>query len=170
VVKIDLSKSYDIVSWLYIRLLLTHLGFEVPFINWVMSCLTTISFVALINGVASPLFHAERGLIQGLPLSPPLFLLVAEGLNRAIGDAKSRGEFQGIPISTSLKLTHLLFLDDVLILCNGLMEDVDKLNSILDVFEKVMEMKINEQKSTFSVHNMGEVLMFYAIIIVLCIS
>jgi hypothetical protein len=41
VLKINLSKAYDKVSWLYIKLLLTHLGFEVPFINWVMNCVTT---------------------------------------------------------------------------------------------------------------------------------
>jgi hypothetical protein len=50
VLKIDLSKAYDRVSWLYIQLLLTHLGFEVPFITWIMSCLTSASFAVLING------------------------------------------------------------------------------------------------------------------------
>jgi hypothetical protein len=62
VLKIDLSKSYDRVNWLYIRLLLTHLGFEVDFIRWVMSCITSTSFVVLINGSASPFFKDERGL------------------------------------------------------------------------------------------------------------
>jgi hypothetical protein len=41
VLKIDLSKAYDIVSWLYLRMILTHLGFELPFINWIMSCIST---------------------------------------------------------------------------------------------------------------------------------
>jgi hypothetical protein len=62
VLKIDLSKSYDRVSWLYIRLLLTHLGFDVPFINWVMNCLSMASFAVLINGSTSPFFTSERGL------------------------------------------------------------------------------------------------------------
>jgi hypothetical protein len=66
VLKIDLSKAYDRVSWLFIRLLLTHLGFAVPFINWVMNCLTTVSFAVLINGSASPFFPSERGLRQGV--------------------------------------------------------------------------------------------------------
>jgi hypothetical protein len=70
VVKIDLSKAYDRVNWLFIRLLLTHLGFKVPFINWVMGCISSTSFAVLINGLASPFFHVERGLRQGFPLSP----------------------------------------------------------------------------------------------------
>jgi len=114
--KIDLFKAYDRVSWLYIRMLLTHLGFELPFINWIMSCISTVSFAVLINGETSTFFSAERGLHQGCLLSPLLFLLVAEGLSREIGDAKSIGEFQGISISQNLRITHL-FVDDVLIFC-----------------------------------------------------
>jgi hypothetical protein len=73
ILKIDLSKAYDRVNWLYIQMLLTHLGFEVPFINWVMCCITSVSFAVLINGSASSFFHAERGLRQGCPLSSPSF-------------------------------------------------------------------------------------------------
>lgn len=70
ILKIDLSKAYHKVRWLYIRLLLTLLDFEVPFINWVMSCVSYVSFVVLINGAASLFFHSKRGLKQGCP--PPL--------------------------------------------------------------------------------------------------
>ena len=81
ILKIDLSKAYDKVSWLYIHMLLIHLGFGITFVRWIMSCVTTMSFSVLINGATSPFFHAERGLRQGCPLSPLLFLLVAEGLS-----------------------------------------------------------------------------------------
>ena len=81
ILKIDLSKAYDKVSWLYIHMLLIHLGFGIAFVRWIMSCNTTVSFSVLINGAASPFFHVERGLMQGFPLSPLLFLLVAEGLS-----------------------------------------------------------------------------------------
>ena len=67
ILKIDLAKAYDKVSWMYIRLLLTHLWFDIAFIRWVMSYITTMSFSILINGAASPFFHADRGLRQGCP-------------------------------------------------------------------------------------------------------
>jgi hypothetical protein len=82
VVKIDLSKDYDRVNWLYIRMLLTHLGFGIDFIRWTMSYLTMISFDFLINGVVTPFFRPKRGLRQGCPLSPLLFLMVGEGFSR----------------------------------------------------------------------------------------
>jgi len=62
VLKIDLANAYDKISWLYIRLLLTYLGFDIAFIRWVMTCITIMSFSVLINGATSPFFHAERGM------------------------------------------------------------------------------------------------------------
>ena len=115
VVKIDLYKAFDWVRWLYIRMLLTHLGFYYDFIKWIMECLTTVIFIVLINGSTSPFFTVGCGLRQGCPLSPLLFLVVAEGLSRFILAAKADGSFKGIPISEVLFITHLLFVDDVLI-------------------------------------------------------
>ena len=91
VIKIDLSKAYDRVCWLYLRMLLTHLGFCYEFVRWIMACISTVSFAVLINGAASPFFHAGRGLRQGCPLFSLLFLLVAEGLSRFLLVSKDEG-------------------------------------------------------------------------------
>ena len=61
ILEIDLSKAYDKISWLYIHMLLTNLGFGIAFIRWIMSCITTVSFAVLINGVASPFFMLKDG-------------------------------------------------------------------------------------------------------------
>lgn len=84
IVKIDLSKAYDRISWLYLHLLFTHLGFGIGFINWVMGCISNTSFVILIYVAASPFFHSHRRLRQGCPLSLLLFLLAVEGLIQLI--------------------------------------------------------------------------------------
>jgi len=156
VLKIDLSKAYDRVSWLYILLLLTHLGFDVPFINWVMNCLSTASFAVLINASASLLFTSERGLRKGCPLSPLLFLLVAEGLNRAISHAKSASTFSRIKISPALFLTNLLFVEDVLIFSGGSRREVKVLRNILSLFSKATRMQINDTKSSLSTYLLTE--------------
>ena len=66
-IKIDLSKAYDRVSWTYLRVILSKLGFAGNFISWIMSSLSSVSFSLLINGVATTFFKAGRGLRQGCP-------------------------------------------------------------------------------------------------------
>ena len=76
VIKLDLSKDYDRESWMYLRMMLIHLGFNVHFDDWVMSCVFFVSFSILINGSTSSLFKPYIGLRHGCPLSPLLFLIV----------------------------------------------------------------------------------------------
>eukprot|EP00253_Pinus_taeda_P008490 PITA_08490 len=148
--KIDLSKSFDRVSWLYIKMLLIHLGFPLPLINWIMACIMTPTFSVLINGSASHFFHSKRGLRQGCPLSPLLFLLVMEGLSRLIITAKREGSLSGLRITHECYLTHLLFVDDVLILLDGSIRDSLAFSRILQLFMKVTSMMVNQQKSTIT--------------------
>ena len=154
ILKIYLSKSYDKVNWLYIHMLLIHLGFGIAFFRWIMSCVTTVSFSVLINGAASPFFHAERGLRQGCPLSPLLFLLVVEGLSLLLKKAHSEGGLIGIVVAQHLQITHLLFLDDVLILCSGRVQYVNTISNILGLFSFATGMEINDGKSTLTTHCM----------------
>jgi len=156
VIKIDLSKAYDRVSWLYLRMLLTHLGFCYEFVRWIMACINTVSFAVLINGAASPFFQAGRGLRQGCPLSPLLFLLVAEGLSRFILASKVEGTFRGIAISQVLYISHLLFVDDILIFTNGSRQDIDKVSEGLTLLQAASGMVVNIGKSTISCSNLSE--------------
>jgi hypothetical protein len=96
VVKVDLSKAYDRVSLLYLKLILIHLGFSHQFVVWVMNCITSTSFVVMINGETSPFFKPGRGLRQGCPLSPLLFLLIVEGLSRLLKEASKMVVLKGL--------------------------------------------------------------------------
>eukprot|EP00253_Pinus_taeda_P029977 PITA_29977 len=147
VLKIDLSKAYDRINWLYLRLLLTHLGFNYSFISWIMGCISNVSFAVLINGAASPFFKSQRGLRQGCPLSPLLFLLVAEGLSRLIHKARREEKVKGIEVAINLYITHLLFVDDILIFSNGSYNELKEFKSIFDLFLKATGMQINSGKS-----------------------
>lgn len=150
ILKIDLSKAFDRVSWLYIKMLLIHLGLPHNFINWIMACITTPTFSVLINGSASHFFHSERGLRQGCPLSLLLFIIVMEGLSRLIASAKWDGSLSGLKISEDCYLTHLLFVDDVLILLDGSIRDSQAFSRILHLFSSATGMLVNQQKSTIT--------------------
>eukprot|EP00253_Pinus_taeda_P004333 PITA_04333 len=147
VLKIDLSKAYDRINWLYLQLLLTHLGFNYSFISWIMGCISNVSFVVLINGAASPFFKSQRGLRQGCPLSPLLFLLVVEGLSRLIHKARRTDKIKGIEVAINLYISHLLFVDDILIFSNGSYNELKEYKNIFDLFMKATGMQINSGKS-----------------------
>ena len=152
ILKIDLEKYFDQVSWLYIHMLLTHLGFPLQTINWIMWCITSISFSILINGAATNFFHVERGLHQGCPLSPLLFLLLMEGLSRWIIEEISRGRLKAIKLLASCVLTHLLFVDDIILFLNGTLSDTSVIRAILHLFCTNIGMHCNNNKSTLTCH------------------
>ena len=79
---------------------------------------------------------------------------MAEGLSGAILEETINRSFIGIPLTHLLSLTHLMFVDYVLIFCSGLREDVERLSSILDIFSRAIGMLINNTKSTLSTHLM----------------
>jgi len=96
-----------------------------------------VSFLVLINGSTSNFFRAERGLRQGCALSPLLFLLVVECLTRLIAGAIRRWRYTGINITKGQVISHLLFVDDLLMFCNGNMRHVESLSRILILFGTV---------------------------------
>jgi hypothetical protein len=73
ILKLDLSKAYDRVSWTFLHLSLLQVGINVNMVNWIMGCIQSASFVVFINGSSSRFFKASRGLHQGYPLSPSFF-------------------------------------------------------------------------------------------------
>lgn len=150
ILKIDLSKSFDRANWLYIRIILTHLGFPFDFIKWIISCITNIPFSLLINGTTSPFFYSERGLRQGCPLYPLFFLLIMEGLSRLVKEEFRRGRLKGIKITEGCTLTHILFVDDVLLFLNGSIGNLTIMKNTFALFQTTTGMAINNNKSTLT--------------------
>ena len=114
-----------------------------------MSSLTSVSFSVLINGVASSFFRSSRGLRQGCLLAPLLFLVVVEGLGRALLSAKDCGAYRGISFGNNISLTHVLFVDDIKMITDGFAQSLSTLYEILMDFSKASRMMINEDKSSF---------------------
>lgn len=105
-----------------------------------MGCITDVSYAILINGAATPFFKGQRGLRQGCPLSPLLFLLVAEGLSQLIQKSKREGKVKGIEAAVNMHISHLLFVDDILVFTNGATNELKELKNIFDLFLKATGM------------------------------
>jgi hypothetical protein len=89
-IKLDLSKDFDHLSWNYMHSLLSAFGFSRDWILWIMKLTSSAFFSILVNGVPSQPFSPSRGIHQGDPLSPFLFVIMAEGLGRYITTSITR--------------------------------------------------------------------------------
>ena len=124
------------------------MGLYVPFITWITSSLSYVSFALLINGAASSFFRAGRGLRQGFPLAPLLFLIVVEGLSRELLSTKECGDPHAISFGNDISLSHVLFVDYIVMVSDGSEHSLSTLYDILQIFYKESGMLINDDKSS----------------------
>ena len=92
--KLDISKAYDRVEWNFLQGIMIKLGFPDKRIQWVMGCVTTPSFSILINGKEYGNIWPSRGIRQGDPFSPYMFLLCAEGFTSLLEKVELDGRIQ----------------------------------------------------------------------------
>ena len=119
--------------------------------RWISFCLSTVRFSILINGSPHWFFGSSRGLRQGDPLSPLLFVLVMEAigkmLDKAVLEGRLLGFNVGVSVGRSLMVSHLLFADDTLIFCDANIDNMRILRLVLIWFEAVFGLKVNLGKS-----------------------
>lgn len=154
-IKLDMSKAFDRVEWVFIENVMEKMSFHEKWISMIMKCISTVSYSILINDVAYGCIKPTRGIRQGDPLSPYLFLLCAEGLSSMINQAARSQMLSCISICRGCPMvTHLLFADDSLLFCKACVQECQKLIEILKLYEDASGQKINVEKSLiFFNHN-----------------
>lgn len=110
-VKTDMSKAYDIIEWEFISDVLQQLGFHEVWINWIMQCITTVSYSYLINESAFGSVIPHRGIRQGDPLSPYVFILCSEVLSGLCREAGRKGRLQAVRLCWEFSMIMKELLD-----------------------------------------------------------
>ena len=147
VFKIDFEKAYDHVEWNFLDFVLEKKGFGSRWRKWINGCLNTTNFSILINGRPRGKFGATRGLRQGDPLSPFLFILVVDVLSRLTEKAKECGIIEGLAVGReNVEITHLQFADDTIFFLKDDEQNCANLNLILETICCISGMKINNAK------------------------
>jgi hypothetical protein len=135
--KMDLSKAYDRVDWKFLEGILLKLGFDRIWVSRIMTCVSSVKFSIVVNGQLTETFTPFRGLRQGHPLSPYLFLFVAESLTKVINSAVQTNKLQEFKICRmSPGISHLMFMDDCLLFFWASQEQSVAIKDVISAFEK----------------------------------
>ncbi|GKC67468.1 reverse transcriptase domain, reverse transcriptase zinc-binding domain protein [Tanacetum coccineum] len=146
--KVDFEKAYDSINWRFLADIMKKMGFENKWCKWIDSCLRSSSMSILVNGSPSDEFRLERGVRQGDPLSPFLFILAAEGLNAIVNEAVEKGIFRGVAVEeNNVFVSHLQYADDTIFFGERNKENAKALMCILKCFEEVSGLRFNYNKS-----------------------
>ena len=146
-VKLDLEKAYDLLEWSFIYRVLQAFHFPPKIIKIIMSCITSVNTSILVNGGALECFEASRGIRQGDPLSPYIFILCMEYLGHLIEHKCVNGYW--VPLKASkdnLGFSYLLFANDIILCSKAEARGCEAILDVLGKFCRESGQKINLDK------------------------
>lgn len=145
--KLDITKAYDRVDWGYLKQHMFQMGFDEKFVKWVLLSVTTVQYTVCFNGNNVGPIHPRKGLRQGDPWSPYLFLLCVEGLSRKLNNAADERKIHGCKISSNAPaITHLLFADDSFLFFKADRREAMAIKEVLKTYEMLSGHAVNFQK------------------------
>ncbi|CAL1395838.1 unnamed protein product [Linum trigynum] len=146
--KVDMEKAYDRVEWPFLLAVLEKMGFSSVWRGWIHECLRSSSFSVLMNGSPSGYFTASRGLRQGDPFSPLLFVLCTEGFAALLRKAITEKKLEGVKVAPSApRISHLFFADDSYLFLRGSLQECENLLVVLNEYEELSGQRVNLEKS-----------------------
>ncbi|XP_012850055.1 PREDICTED: uncharacterized protein LOC105969825 [Erythranthe guttata] len=151
ILKLDMAKAYDRVQWRFLFRVLELMGFSANLVDIIRRCVSSCQFSLLINGELTGYFTSSRGLRQGDPLSPTLFVLAAEYFSRGLDALYSRCPSMFYSTRGGIPISHLAYADDVMIFTSCHNFGLKKLRDFLDHYCRTSGQLISVHKSTFTV-------------------
>lgn len=156
VLKLNFEKAFDTVEHTAIFLMLQKLGFPNRWLQWIRCILSSGSPAILLNGVPGKFFRCKRGVRQGYPLSPLLFVLAAEFLQILINKAANLNLI-GAPIPhEENEFPIIQYANDTLLVLQADAKQLFFLKSLLQSFETSTGLKVNYSKSQMIPINVGQ--------------
>lgn len=147
-IKLDMANAFDRVNHDFLYAIMIKFGFSERFVRWVKACTNTPWIAPLVNGRPTTFFLATRGLRQGFPLSPFLYLLVVDSLSRKLHNLQSSRDLKGIKIARGIRpINHSQFADDTILLGRASTLIATQFKKALDTFLKASNGKVNMRKS-----------------------
>ena len=143
--KVDIAKAFDSVNWSFLLAILRHMGFPRRWINWISLLLSTTSTKIILNGQPGKRIIHMRGLRQGDPLSPLLFVLAMEPLNALFRLAISKQVFSSMG-TANIPERIFLYADDVILFSSPAEQDLVVVGTILSMFAAASGLHINPNK------------------------
>ncbi|KAK1300345.1 hypothetical protein QJS10_CPB13g01076 [Acorus calamus] len=148
VIKLDFAKAYDNVNWEFLLKVLRLHGFEANWLRMIEECIASAKVLVLVNSKPCGFFHINKGLRQGDPLSPLLFVVVTNVFSRMMKMAENEGWINGLRCSPGgSSISHVQYADDTIILCEAEEDSIRGVQLICRVFELLSGLRINFHKS-----------------------
>lgn len=143
-----MSKAYDRVEWKLLEDMMIKQGFRRAWVQ-LMKCITSIKYQVKVNPGKTDVIVPQRGLRQGDPLFPYLFLFCAEGFSAMLNEVEVNGKVRGIKICRNApSVSHLLFANDSLVLMEASEGAAQEVNRILSTYEQCSGQMIKKDKSS----------------------
>ncbi|WVZ88407.1 hypothetical protein U9M48_034933 [Paspalum notatum var. saurae] len=147
--KLDISKAFDTLSWAFLLEILGALGFSTKWRDWIAILLSSASSRILVNGVPGPKIIHRRGVRQGDSLSPLLFVLAMDGLNRLVSGAVAAGALRQLELP-QVKHHCSPYADDAILFASPTLQEAEALKLLLHTFGVASGLTANLAKCSIS--------------------